>query len=176
MLGIVGRALVVFVMAGTPTADVHEEAILESRSSAVSPGDTILVDGREFEAGEAYVFKLLGVLAKYELPGAIADDEGRFSLKLTIPLEVRPGAYEIVAIAPDGDVAARLEIAVLEATAGTAPAPVSETSSINTQVPARSDEIIIERRRSSLEWGVIGLVIGLAAGLGFCLLRRAPAP
>ena len=37
---------------------------------------------------------------------------------------------------------------------------------------ARADELPIERSRAGFEWGVIGLIIGLAAGLGIAMVRH----
>ncbi len=36
---------------------------------------------------------------------------------------------------------------------------------------ARAEELPIQRSRRGAEWGVIGLLIGLAAGLGVSLIR-----
>jgi len=37
---------------------------------------------------------------------------------------------------------------------------------------ARAEEIRIERSRAGLEWGIIGLLVGLAADAGAALVRR----
>jgi hypothetical protein len=40
---------------------------------------------------------------------------------------------------------------------------------------ARAEEISIERNRSGIEWGFIGLIVGGAGGLGIGLLGRRRA-
>lgn len=154
----------------------HDEAVLESPQSSVSAGSALQLEGRHFEAGESYTLRLLGALREYDLRKMEPDSAGTLSFQLDIPREVVPGGYQLVAVAADGDVVARLDIAVL------APSPVEssrtegEAQAVGraAQMPAaRTDDIRIERNRGGVEWGVIGLVIGLAGGLGVGLLRRA---
>ncbi len=153
----------------------HEEAVLESSRSSVPAGAVLPLDGRDFAEGESYVLRLVGALREYELGEVEADAEGLFSIELAIPGSIRPGAYQVVAVAPDGDVAARLDLTVLEAEAaapeGAEERPAREAAHEAAPRVARADEMPIERSRSGLEWGVIGLLIAGAGGLGLRLMR-----
>lgn len=168
---------------GTPAAPappgaVHGEATLEASATSVAAGGSLTLRGALFVPGEAHRLVLRGTLDDHELGTVTAGADSTFTRELTIPAGVRPGNYRLVAVAPDGDEVATLDLPVLEArpaasdpgeatpaAEGTAPAaPSSE---------ARADELSIERSRAGVEWGVIGLLIGLAGGLGAGLLRRA---
>lgn len=166
------------------TAPVHEEAVLESPASAVPAGTSLTLDGRDFTAGEAYTLRLQGALREYDLREVEPAEDGTFSLELEIPSEVRPGSYQVVALAPDGDVVARLDLAVLRGASGAAAPSGAEGAGDDASSggggaagpsgadAARSDERPIERRRTGLEWGIIGLLVGLAGGVGIGLLRK----
>ncbi|MCZ6477129.1 MAG: hypothetical protein O6851_02300 [Gemmatimonadetes bacterium] len=155
----------------------HEEAVLESSRSSVPAGAVLPLDGRDFGEGERYVLRLVGALREYELGEVEADAEGLFSIELAIPGSVTPGAYQVVAVAPDGDVTARLDLVVLKAEAaepeGAEERPASEAAQEAAPRVARADEMPIERSRSGLEWGVIGLLIAGAGGLGLGLIKKS---
>lgn len=153
--------------AGPPALEAHEEAVLESPASAVPAGGVLPLSGRDFAKDESYALRLRGALRVYELGEAEADGDGGFSLELELPAAVEPGAYQLLAVAADGDIVARLDLQVLPAGAGAAGGGAAPTGG-----HARTDDIRIERERSGAEWGAIGLLIGLAAGLGVGLLRR----
>ncbi len=161
----------------TLPSGAHEKAVLESSRSSVPAGAVLPLDGRDFGAGESYVLRLVGALREYGLGEAKADADGLFSIELAIPGSVRPGAYQVVAVAPDGDVAARLDLTVLEAEAaepeGAEERPAGEAAHEAMPRVARADEMPIERSRSGLEWGVIGLLIGGAGGLGLGLIKKS---
>ncbi|MFQ5679336.1 MAG: hypothetical protein ACE5HP_07740 [Gemmatimonadota bacterium] len=165
--------------AGPVGAAVHDEAVLESEVSSVAGGGMLPLQGSHFEEETSYALRLVGALREYEFRKVRADAEGNFSLELAIPGEVRPGAYQVEAVAPDGDVVARLDLTVLEAAASAAgaaePAAAGEGPAGRSGPMATAEEIVIERDRSGLEWGIIGLLTGLAGGLGLTLLRRGSA-
>ncbi|MFQ5690797.1 MAG: hypothetical protein ACE5HQ_11055 [Gemmatimonadota bacterium] len=155
----------------------HEEAVLKSDQSSVAAGGTWTVRGEKFEEGEAVDLRLVGALSEYAMGKAVPDSAGVLSLDLTIPASVKPGAYRLVAIAPDGDEAASLDVTVLAAAVtpegeeGAASSEAAEPPGGHGPTMARSDDIRIERDRSGLGWGIIGLLIGAAGGLGFGLVR-----
>lgn len=163
------------VPGAAPGLEAHEEAVLESPVSALPAGELLPLSGRDFGEGESYALRLLGALREYELGEVEAENDGTLSLELPLPETVEPGAYQLVAVAEDGDVVARLELQVLPARSagvGTGSAAADGDGGPSASGSrARSDEIRIERDRSGLEWGAIGLLIGLAGGLGVGLLR-----
>ncbi len=99
-----------------------------------------------------------------------------------------------MALAPDGDVSAGVDLSVTaarasgsmmadghEEEAGEHPhdeemrAGAMAVPSAGGGAMARSDDIVIERSRSGVAWGIIGLLLGLSLGFGAALLRRTPA-
>lgn len=163
---------------GAASLGAHDEAVLESPRSSVPAGGVLELTGKDFTAGESYALRLVGALREYDLREVEPGEEGSFRLELEIPSRVAPGSYQLVAVAGDGDVVARLDLQILEGYPGLSeleggdghgPAPAGDGPR------ARADDIRIERDRSGLEWGAIGLLVGLAGGLGLGLLRRAAA-
>jgi len=162
---------------------LHEEAVLKSSKSTVAAGDSLPLVGSEFEPGETFKLRLQGALNEYELPSVKADSSGRFTFTVRIPSEVHPGVYRVVAIAPDGDEAAAIDLTVLPGAAGVSAASAESSAASAAAADwreqahaeagnGRADAIPIERSRSGAEWGVIGLLVGLAGGLGISLWRR----
>ncbi len=162
-------------------APVHEEAVLTAAAASVAASGTLELKGAEFGANETYTLVLRGVLDEHALGEVEVDSTGTFTLQVTVPRGARPGGYQVVAIAPDGDVVARVDLTVTAAPAGgtegaAGPGPaMGESGMAGMEGGARSDEIEIARDRSGIEWLVIGLAVGLAGGLGIGLARRPAA-
>jgi len=162
------------------SAPAHPEATLRAARAAVAAGTALPVTGENFAANGKVLLALRGALGEYRLVEVTATGEGTLSVSLHIPAEVRPGRYQLVALADDGDVVARLELTLEPPAAGSAvesgsgaeddPAPGQMAGQHDRM--ARADELPIQRSRNGLEWGIIGLVVGLAGGLGLGLLRR----
>lgn len=153
----------------------HEEAVLRSPRSSVAAGDTVPVNGADFSPGVTYELRLVGALREFDLRSIEGGADGTIELTVLIPRGVSPGDYKLVAIAPDGDRVASLDLTVLEPLADhsdTANAG-SEPAHAEMEQEARADGMRIERSRRGAEWGAIGLVIGLAAGIGIMLVRRS---
>ncbi len=158
------------LLMGAPPAIAHEDAVLKTSQSSVAAGATVTLDGSDFGADATYQLRLVGALNEYELHDATADAEGAFSIVMEIPRSVRAGQYKMIAVAPDGDTVAGLDLTVLQASRAAA----GEASHEEEGAPvAQAGDLPIERSRSGAEWGAIGLAIGLAAGLGISLLRRS---
>ena len=161
-----------------PPAGAHPEATLESNRSSVDAGGAIGLHGTEFGGDGTYTLRLLGALNEYDLGEAKSDSEGEFRLDITIPSDVRPGAYQVVAIAADGDVSARLDLTVAAAMAMNADAQADMAGAEMDDMEdhqATAEEINIERNLGGIGWAAIGLIIGAAGGLGIGLRRRQPA-
>jgi hypothetical protein len=175
---IIAAALTVAILSPPAAGYAHEDAVLRSPQSSVAAGDVLPLQGAEFEAGGRYTLRLVGPLREYSLGTIEADSAGGFTIDITIALDVVPGAYQVEAVASDGDVAARLDLTVLPAAQATqgedghagAMEEDMRPGSSGMAPMARSDDIRIERNRSGIEWGLIGLLIGAAAGLGSGLL------
>lgn len=156
----------------------HGEATLESPSSSVAAGGSLTLNGAGFAPGQVHRLVLRGSLEEHELGGVTPEADSTFTAQLSIPADARPGQFRLVAVAPDGDEVATLEMPVraAERTSGASEGGHGEVASgspASSAPRARADEIRIERSRAGLEWGVIGLLIGLSGGLGAALLKRA---
>ncbi|MBI4538272.1 MAG: hypothetical protein HY704_02010 [Gemmatimonadetes bacterium] len=171
-------AVAALLFAAVPaTGWAHGEGVLKSSGSSAAAGSSLPVQGSSFERGVHLRLVLVGALEEYALGEATADSAGAFALEVRVPREAKTGQYRLVAVAPDGDRVATLDLMVTEAGAD-AGGPESEPASEQhagheeVQAAARADEMPMERPWSGAEWGVIGLLIGLAGGLGIALLRR----
>lgn len=156
----------------------HEEAVIESPQSSVPAGGTLSLAGKDFTAGESYALRLVGALREYELGEVEPSDAGTFTLELEIPGHVVSGAYRLVAVAEDGDEVARMDLQVLAPNPSAAAEGGADSGGAHGAAAgggARADDIRIERDRSGLEWGAIGLLVGLAGGFGIGLLKRTDA-
>ncbi len=166
------------LLAARSALGAHEEAVIESPQSSVPAGGTLSLAGKDFTAGESYALRLLGALREYELGEVEPSDAGTFTLDLEIPGDVVSGAYQLVAVAGDGDEVARMDLQVLAANSSVAAGGGANSGGAHgaaTGGGARADDIRIERHRSGLEWGAIGLLVGLAGGFGIGLLKRTDA-
>ncbi|NIW36056.1 MAG: hypothetical protein GWN32_05850 [Gemmatimonadetes bacterium] len=168
-------SLVTLALGIAGMAAAHEDAVLESPQSAVAAGAVLAVTGKDFTEGQSYALRLVGALNEYDLGNVSGGEGGRFSIDLQIPPAVKPGVYTLRAVAADGDEVASLDLTVTQAgrSSRDSVAQVPDEGLSRSGGMARSDEIVVERSRSGLEWGVIGLIIGLAGGLGIGLVRRS---
>lgn len=174
-------AVAATLVAPEPVA-AHEEAVLEASASVMAVDGTLELFGSDFTADEEFRLVLEGALESHELTEVTADSAGRFELDLELPPEVREGRYQIVAIAPDGDEVARLDLNVVAGGSGddratgdaggddAGAAGAAEGEGDN---GARADEMEIERQRGGVEWAFMLLVVGLSGGLGARMLRDA---
>lgn len=161
-------------------ARAHGEGVLKVPASSVAAGSPFAVQGSSFEKGMLLRLVLLGALQEYALQEVVADTAGAFSVEVTLPAEARPGQYRVVAIAPDGDQVASLDLVVTPAAAaaGTGDPGAQEEHGTHGEAAgewARADEMPVERSWSAAEWGLIGLLIGLAGGGGLMLFLRGDA-
>lgn len=174
-------AATLVLLAGGPSpamaagAEVHEEAVLEAPASTVAAGGELALTGRDFAAGEDHRLRLVGPLDEHDLGDISPDSAGTFERPVRIPREASPGRYQLEAVAPDGDVVARLSLTVVAASGaqeGRAAGEDAEGASATADREATDAELEIGHTRSALDWTVILLLLGAAAGAGVTLLRR----
>lgn len=175
LLGLIAAAGGVWPAHGYAPAAMHPEAVLKSDRGTVEAGGGIVLRGSQFGASQQYALQLLGALDERDLGEVSSDADGLFNTSVAIPSDVRPGAYQVVAVAPDGDVAARLDVVVTAAGSMSAQdhAAMGEAAMADHDLAARAEEITIQRDRTGIAWAAIGLVIGAAGGLGIGLRRRS---
>ena len=165
------------VLLGVLMAAVHG-AVLKSTMESVEAGQVLPLVGEDFHAGMTVTLALVGVFDEHSVGEATASDEGGFTKDLMIPVTARPGDYQVVAYEPSGDRAAALDMRVLTASAVAEAADESPKDAAGhdaaEMTAATAEEMVIARSMTGAGWGVIGLVVGLAGGLGLVLLRGAP--
>lgn len=181
-VGALAGALLAFGPGGPApldAAEVHEEAVLESPASTVAAGDELRLVGRDFAAGEDHRLRLVGVLEEHDLGEVSPDTAGTFEVAVRIPDEADPGRYQVEAVAPDGDVAARLTLTVAAGSAAEGngssddgAGEVADGGAGASASEATAEHLEIDRSRSGLEWTVILALLGAAVGMGGGLFRR----
>lgn len=175
--------LLTLAAAASLGATLHPTAVLTSETTTIRAGTAWSVQGRQFIPDEPVQLVLQGAFDEYDLTEVRATADSTFSVSLDVPADVRPGTYRLAAIVPDGDVAASLDVTIQaaapdmadhEMTGGEMAGEMADEGAMAHMgsADARADDLPIERSRDGLEWGVIGLFIGLAGGLGMSLVRK----
>lgn len=153
-------ALALLLLAATAVA-AHEgegEGIAVEPSS-VTAGDTVVLAGTGLEPDDERVIVLAGGNLTVDFGTVTTDAEGAFQMELTIPSHLPGGVYEIRAI---GDETLTAELSITAAAGGPEASPSDEAG-----------ESVVPRDRTPLEWGVIGLLVLVAAAAGGLLVWRA---
>lgn len=172
-------AVMIVAMAASQ-ARAHEKGVITLASAMAAAGSSLQVMGEKFSSSIQLRLVLRGALSEREIGSAETDAAGGFMIELEIPAGVEPGAYRLVAVAPDGD-----EVASADLEVEAAPAVVPESAGAGAQEhaagaePAASampmpsaEELAIERQWSGFEWFVIGVLVGGATVAGIFLYRR----
>lgn len=152
-------------------ARAHEDGVLRLASGVVTAGGSVAVSGENFARNTTFRLVLKGALRDYELGSVDADAGGAFSRDLTIAADVARGTYRLVAMAPDGDEAAAVDLEI--AAALTPPQEAADAGAhpaVTSPMPS-ADDLVIERRYSGIEWLVIGLLFGAALAGGILGIR-----
>lgn len=158
------------LLAAAPSAvEAHGEGTLELASASVAAGEEVAVRGSGFETGSSYRLVLVGALEEREIGEVRPDSAGEFARSLAVPADLGDGRYQLTAVAPDGDVVARAELAVVAGGSGEGGGADADDAD---RPEARADDMTLDRVRSGTEWAVIALLVGAAGGAGIRLLRR----
>lgn len=161
-------------LAVVPPAYPHGGGVIRVAPKQVAVGGTIAVTGEKLEKNADLRIELRGILDNYPAGRVRTDASGRLSASLTIPPAVPIGAYTLAAIAADGDVAARTDLAV--GPAADIAAAKQGMPHMPAQMPgmqATAEMMKIERTTTPAEWAVITAVILLSFGGGAFLLARS---
>jgi len=155
-------------------AAVHGAA-LTSTEKAVEAGQTLPLEGTGFHAGQTVRLVLLGTLTEYTLREVTVDDAGVFAFDVEVPVDVRPGQYQLLALSGESTREAQMDLSVMAASQVAVAADSHDDATMATMdAGARAEEMTIARATTGAGWGVIGLLIGLAGGAGAMLLRGTP--
>ncbi len=150
----------------------HEEGVLTLPSARLTAGGALPVKGSDFSRSTTYVLVLKGALREFELGRVTSDTAGGFEIELSLPGEARPGAYRLVAVAPDGDEASGVELEIEAAPVKESPDREEGPAESASYVAPSAEPLDIQRDWSAAEWFVLGALFGGALAGGLALLRR----
>lgn len=155
------------LLLGLPARAVaHDEGVLKLASRNLAAGSTIRFAGEKFSRKTSLALVLVGTLGRFEVGKVQTDSAGAFTQELTVPADLRPGAYRLVALAPDGDEAATLDVTVLAAEESVVEEAGSDAG------PPTAEPLELERAGSPIVTGLAVLGIAFALVVGGALLRR----
>lgn len=169
-LGVLLVALVVFPLR---TAFAHGTGALSLSSKQSSPGATITIFGTEFADNSSVRLELRSILDKVVFGRVQTSGKGTFQQVVTIPANSKPGQYTIVAVAPDGDVAAQASLMVAQAASPETHPGMHDMPGMQGMGGAHAtrEMMEVEIPITPSGWAVIAaIVVGSAAG-GIWLLR-----
>jgi len=154
---------------GSPRAGAaHEKGVIHLALRTAVVGQTLDMRGEKFTPHTTLRLELRGPLATLPLGQVETDAAGGFRVAPILPAEARPGLYAIVALAPDGDEAARAELAIIAPPLGPE-APVHGPEHPGRPTDAAMD---LDIRRGASEQAAIAVLIGLCAIVGLVLFRK----
>lgn len=169
----IGLAIALTLVVAVP-AYPHGGGVIRVGSKQVAVGGTIALTGEKLEKNAELRLELRGVLDNYPAGRVRSDAKGKLSANITIPPAVPIGAYTLVAIADDGDVTARTDLAV---------GPLADVSASKEGMPHMANEMpgmqataeMMEIRTTTTpgEWAVIAALILLSFSGGAFLLVRS---
>jgi hypothetical protein len=114
----------------------HEKGIIRLASKEVPAGGELGIRGEKLPKSATLRLELRGTLETFSLGEVRTNATGRFQARLPLPAQARAGSYTVVAVAADGDVAARATLVIFAAAApahamghGPADSPLAMTES-----------------------------------------------
>lgn len=167
------RLVLALLLGVAAPAFAHEKGVIQLASKAVSIRGELGITGAKLPKNAELRLELRGALEQFPLGIVRTDTAGAFTATLAIPDEVGTGSYAVIALAPDGDVAARAELVV---TAAAAEAAAGMAGMEGMQMPgeaphATAEMMVVPVTTGTLEWGVIGAFVLLSFLGGAALLR-----
>lgn len=160
-------------------AFAHGGGVIRLASAQVPVGGTIGVSGEKLEKSSTFRLELRGTLDNYPIGDAKTDTAGKFRMHVALPAHVPAGVYSLVAIGPDGDVDARVDLTIAGAatqsgSAGMAGMPgMGQGTQEMSGMHATDEMMTLQRTTTTGEWVIIAVLIIAAFAGGAILLRKA---
>lgn len=157
----------------TASGMAHEKGIIRLASKEVPIGGELGLQGEKLPKSATLRLELRSALETFSLAEVRTNAAGRFQARLTLPADAGAGSYTVVALAPDGDVAARAQMVVLAA----APAHATEhgaTDSTPTRTASphpTAETMKLAVATTGGERAAILTIIAACLGGGLTLLR-----
>jgi hypothetical protein len=161
--------VVVLLSLLAPQIDAHEKGVLKLTTRRLMPGDSVAITGEHFGRRASLKILLVGTAGRRPLAEIRTDSLGALRWTLTLPADVAPGSYRVVAIAADGDEVASVDVSVV----ARASAPMS--SHVHEESAPTARPLALVRARSPMVTGGALAIIALTLVTGIMLLRRSPA-
>ena len=159
-------ASAVVLLTTTDALNAHEHGVLKLANRELVVGDNVPLVGEKFTHRGSITLFLTGIRGKVRLQQVRTDEKGTFNISLHVPGDLSVGDYRLVAIAPDGDEVASLDVSVTTHTATPGPA-TGMADAHPTAAP-----LGLQRARSPWVTGLATLAIALSLIGGTLLLRR----
>lgn len=154
--------------------------VLHLESKQVGIGGELVLRGEKFERTTDLKLELRGTLDNYPVGEVKTDTAGAFQTTLTLPPHVPTGAYTLVAIAPDGDITARVDMMIVPAEvaprAGTGKPGMKQMPGMGEEMPgehATAEMMAVDQSQSPAERLIVAALVLLSFGGGATLLRKA---
>lgn len=158
----------------------HGGGVLRLATVNVAGGGTVALTGEKLEKNADLALELRGTLDNYPVARVHTDASGKFSTNLTLPPSIPGGAYTLVAIAADGDVAARTNVVIGSPPGGSGAIMPgmrgNEGMHTEQQVSgphATAEMMQLKLTTTPAEWAAIATLILLSAAGGAWLLTRS---
>ncbi len=158
----------------------HGVGVIRLATVNVAGGGTVALTGEKLGKNSDLALELRGTLDNYPVGRVRTDPAGKFSTNLTLPPSIPGGAYALVAIAADGDVAARTDIVIGSAPGGsgvTMPG-MQGNAGMHTEQQvsgphATAEMMQLEMTTTPAEWAAIATLILVSVAGGAWLLARS---
>ena len=168
--------ILLLVLAVLPlrSAFAHGSGAISLSSKQSFPGATITIFGAEFARNSSVRLELRGILESHVFGRVQTSAKGTFQQVVTIPAGSKLGEYTIVAVAPDGDVAAQATLMIAEVAAA------QETHPGMHDMPgmqgmggahATGEMMDVPIPITAWGWAVITVIVLVSAATGVRLLR-----
>ena len=169
-------SILLFALAVVPlrSASAHGSGAISLSSKQSSPGSAITIFGAEFAHNSSVRLELRSILETVVFGRVQTSAKGTFQQIVTIPAGSKPGQYAIVAVAPDGDVAAQATLMIADV------ATAQETHPGMHDMPgmqgmggahATADMMDVPIPITPWGWVVIAVIVLVSAATGVWLLR-----
>ncbi len=169
-----GIVLLALAVVPVHSASAHGTGAISLSSKQSFPGATLTIFGSEFARNSSVRLELRSILTSYIFGRVQTGAKGTFQQVVTIPAGSKPGQYTIVAVAPDGDVAAQATLMIAEVAAAqeTHPGMHDMPGMQGMGGPHATAEMMdVPIPITGWGWGVITAIVIASVATGVWLLR-----
>jgi hypothetical protein len=155
-------------------AFAHGTGAISLSTKQAAPGSSLMIRGTDFAKGSSVRLELRGVLDSFVFGRVQTSTKGTFQQSVTLPAGTKAGQYTVVALAPDGDVAAQATLMIAGSNVADDSHPgMHDMPGIQGMggPHATAEMMDVAIPITALGWGVITAIILASAATGVWLLR-----